>query len=428
MTTQELKESRSRRLIGGLALNSTEIPQALLNIENKGRSNPFSWNGQFSPQLVEVLLDHYAVPNAFVLDPFAGSGTVLYEAGRKGLRVSAAEINPAAYLITCVYRMMNLEPGRREKVVSQVDALLKQAFPERLPLFFPVESNLTENSIKETLLSFQTELRDAAACRLLQSLIVQLDFFQSGLSNKKVLAVWNKLRTLVLELPYSKSRIEVHNCDARGIPLADEAVDLVITSPPYINVFNYHQQYRASTEALGWDVLTVAKSEIGSNRKNRGNRFFTVVQYCLDLAQVLAHLFDLLRKSGRAIFVVGRESRVRGVPFYNGEIVSALATRCAGFSLSLRQERVFKNRFGEMIYEDLLHFVPSLEKAVDPLPPARIVAEEILAQAIQTSNRLADDVLMDLESARESISRIAPSPFYQSQTAYAPERSFAVNA
>lgn len=428
MTTQELKESRSRRLIGGLTLDSTEIPQALLDIENKDRSNPFPWNGQFSPQLVEVLLDRYAASNAVVLDPFAGSGTVLYEAGRKGLSAIGAEINPAAYLMAGAYQMMNLEPGRREKIVSEVDTLLKQAFPERLPLFFPAESNLTEKAIKEMLLSFQDKLGDTATCRLLQSLIVRLDFFQPGLGNEKVLTVWNKLRTLVLGLPYSRNCIDVHNCDARTLPLADEAVDLVITSPPYINVFNYHQQYRASTEALGWDVLTVAKSEIGSNRKNRGNRFFTVVQYCLDLAQVLAHLSNLLRKSGRAIFVVGRESRVRGVPFYNGEIVGTLATRCTGFRLSLRQERVFKNRFGEMIYEDLLHFAPSLEKTADPLPPARIVAEEILAQAIQTADRLADDVLMDLKTARENISKIAPSPFYQSQAAYAPKRSFAINA
>lgn len=45
---------------------------------------------------------------------------------------------------------------------------------------------------------------------------------------------------------------------------------LVLTSPPYINVYNYHQQYRASAEALGWDLLEVAKTEIGSNRKHPG--------------------------------------------------------------------------------------------------------------------------------------------------------------
>ncbi len=46
-------------------------------IENMERSNPFPWNGQFSPQLVETLLQTYAPSGGFMLDPFLGSGTVL---------------------------------------------------------------------------------------------------------------------------------------------------------------------------------------------------------------------------------------------------------------------------------------------------------------------------------------------------------------
>ena len=65
------------------------------------------------------------------------------------------------------------------------------------------------------------------------------------------------------------------------------AVDLVITSPPYINVFNYHQNYRAILEVLGFDLLKVAESEIGQPAKNRANRFRTVVQYTLNFDQIL---------------------------------------------------------------------------------------------------------------------------------------------
>lgn len=418
MMIQDLQEGQTGRLIGGLSLDHSEIPQSLLNIENKDRSNPFPWNGQFSPQLVEALLNTYAASNAVVLDPFAGSGTVLYEAGRKGLSAIGTEINPAAYLMASVYQMMNVELRRREEIVFQVDSLIRQAFPEKLPLFFPIASTLTEETIKNVLISFQTTLSDSSACRLLQSLIVRLDFYQPGLNEEKVLTVWNKLRSFIQGLPHSENRIEVYNCDARTIPVPPEIVDLVITSPPYINVFNYHQQYRASTEAMGWDVLTVAKSEIGSNRKNRGNRFLTVIQYCLDLAQVLKRLASLLRKSGRVIFVVGRESRVRGVPFFNGEIVSALGTKCAGFNLKLRQERVFKNKFGEMIYEDILHFDQPSKQFEDPLPQARTIADGVLLEAIKQSfGKIADDVITDLESARESVVGVMPSPLYRTEAA-----------
>jgi hypothetical protein len=111
-------------------------------------------------------------------------------------------------------------------------------------------------------------------------------------------------------------------------------------------------------ELLGEDVLDVAKSEFGSNRKNRGNRFLTVVQYCLDLHSALSEAYRVIKDTGRVIFVVGRESRVLGVPFQNGSLVASLA-EMVGFKLSIRQERKFRNMFGELIYEDILHFLPS---------------------------------------------------------------------
>ena len=79
--------------------NTEEILQADLNIANKYRSNPLRWKGQFSPQLVQVLLDKYSVNNSVVFDPFLGSGTVLLESGIAGLKASGTEINPAAVML-----------------------------------------------------------------------------------------------------------------------------------------------------------------------------------------------------------------------------------------------------------------------------------------------------------------------------------------
>ena len=75
----------------GVPLDSKTISQEHLNIDNKKRTNPFPWSGQFSPQLIEVLLRAYAPAGALVLDPFLGSGTVLYEAGRLGLAAFGSE-------------------------------------------------------------------------------------------------------------------------------------------------------------------------------------------------------------------------------------------------------------------------------------------------------------------------------------------------
>src|SRR5947199_10698470 len=92
----------------GIPLDTAAIPQDRLNIDNKERSNLFPWNGQFSPQLIEQLIQTYAGPQAFLLDPFLGSGTVLYEAGRFGLPAFGSEINPAAFKMAATYGLINV--------------------------------------------------------------------------------------------------------------------------------------------------------------------------------------------------------------------------------------------------------------------------------------------------------------------------------
>src|SRR3989339_1709508 len=84
------------------------VPQRLLDIEDKKRSNLFAWRGQFSPQLIECLLDAYCLPESVILDPFAGSGTVLFEAAAMSLSAYGFEVNPAAWSFSKLYEFANL--------------------------------------------------------------------------------------------------------------------------------------------------------------------------------------------------------------------------------------------------------------------------------------------------------------------------------
>jgi hypothetical protein len=349
-----------------------------------------------------------------VLDPFAGSGTVLYEAGLKRLRATAAEINPAAYRMACTYHFINEDRRQRLSAISHLDDALKESFPDNLPLLSE-QSEAAESRTKEALIKLNSEIINPLARLLLESLIIKLDLYQAGLNQEKVMATWGRLKTLVSELPFSSEPIKVLNCDARALPLSDSSVDLVVTSPPYINVFNYHQQYRASAEALGWNLLQVAKSEIGSNRKHRSNRFLTVIQYCLDLSQTLSKLASICKPSARIIFVVGRESRVRGIPFYNGWIVGLVGAQCLGFELKTRQERVFKNKFGELIYEDILHFINPPAVYDGALSKARDIARLTLETALELAPQ---EVSADLRDALARLWEIEPSPVYCPNAAF----------
>jgi hypothetical protein len=384
------------------------IPQALLNIDEKNRSNLFAWRGQFSPQLIECLLDAYCLPDSIVLDPFAGSGTVLYEAAAMSLSAFGFEINPSAWSFSKVYEFANMKAAEREAVIAELRSKVEHEFP--IVLFS--ENSVPIDAVEDRVIRIGQSINDGAKV-LCNALVVLLDIFNNQITNGLVQSKFTALAEMVRRLPYSPRPIKVDLQDARALPLDNQSVDFAVTSPPYINVFNYHQNYRRSVEVLGWDLLRVARSEIGSNRANRGNRFYTVVQYCIDMATALQELARVLKPGARAVLVVGYESRVLGAPFHNADIVEQLAVQSGAFELLLRQKRVFTNRFGDAIREDIINLRRDAYTAKSELPSmvGRSVAKAALAAApgaVSDSNRhlLAD--------AMGQIDRITGTPIFNS--------------
>ena len=175
----------------------------------------------------------------------------------------------------------------------------------------------------------------------------------------------------------------------------------------YINVFNYHQNHRAIIEAFNYDILKVAHSEFGSNRKNRSNRLRTVVQYCLDMEQSIVSFWNALKPGGKMVLVVGRESNVRKTPFYNSKIVSQIIESSNGFGELFNLERSFTNKFGEDIREDILVTHKTESNIQDG--NARQIAEESLKNAF---NIAPYDVKPDFLEIFNSIDTVAASPIF----------------
>ncbi len=339
-------------------LDRVSLPQGNLDIAERVRTSPFPWTGQFSPQLAEALLVAFAPRTGVILDPFAGSGTSLVEAARQGLGACGVELNPAAVLMARVYRMVNLDSITRATVLDGLrDRLFDAIGPPHGPLFSDGTGSMPDRAALEAaLVQVWREAAPGPAQALAAALVVLCDFHRTHLGPDTAHKAWLRIERTVRTLPESASRVSVHHADARALPVESGSVDLVLTSPPYINVHNYHQKFRRSVEAMGWDVLTVARSEVGSNRQNRGNRFLTVIQYALDMTLALREMVRATRAGARLILVLGRESSVRGTRFFNGALVAELAVQCVGLEIERRQERVFRNRYGTDICEDILHF------------------------------------------------------------------------
>ena len=356
-----------------IPIDKTSIPQGELDIDNKTRSNLFAWNGQFSPQFVEVLLNHYAKDGDVIIDPFVGSGTTLCEAARKGISAYGMELNASAYYMAKTYELANKSLTEREALISSAEQIL---------------ASISETSeILPTITCAIQQNAPSALSTLLSTLIILIDLFRNELSSSFLYMKWNELKKIVLEIPFSTAQIRVDMGDSRRLECNSDDATLLITSPPYINVFNYHQKYRRSVEALGYDVLAIAKNEFGSNRKNRGNRLLTVIQYCIDMALSIKEAMRACCPNARMIYIVGRESNVLGYSFCNSRLIFEIATEIFQLPFLLRQERSFKNRFGQVIYEDILHFqnieMKNLLSEEDIENAARSIATRILSEKAQ---------------------------------------------
>lgn len=377
------------------------IPQEKLDIIEKTRANLFVWRGQFSPQLIETILSFYCPSNSVILDPFVGSGTVLLEASYLSLEAYGFEINPAAYIMSRTYEFIN--DSQKKEVLKNLRNIVDQEFPLRI---FEV-SDQVENLV-DKLQNTRNMLPDRSKV-LFDALVILLDVCNNKITQEFIQKKFLHLSNIITKLPYSQKPIRVELSDARSLPLKNNQIDFVVTSPPYINVFNYHQNYRQSAEILGWDLLKIAKSEIGSNRANRSNRFYTVVQYCLDMGDILKELARVSKQQARIVLIVGQESNVLGVPFYNADIIEKIGVKAKLFQKVLRQKRKFKNKFGKVIIEDIINFIKLnnqvSQEVIEQI--SREVAFEVLESSrlfVSSENQLC------LESAIAKVNNIQKTP------------------
>jgi SAM-dependent methyltransferase len=141
----------------------------------------------------------------------------------------------------------------------------------------------------------------------------------------------------------------VHLGDARKIALRGGAVDLVITSPPYLNAIDYLRGHRLALVWLGYDLATlrgIRANAIGAERAPDGCRTPGIVnaisdaitssesvtrrhrkmveRYAFDLWRLLKEIRRVLRPTGRAVLVVGN-STLRGEFIRNSEGVKVAA-------------------------------------------------------------------------------------------------------
>lgn len=391
------------------------LVQERLDVKNKSKSNFFNWRGQFTPDFVEYILDNIEIEeNSIVVDPFAGSGTVLIESLLKNYNTVGFELNPSAFFMSSFYKYSQLSPDERKNLINKIEDIVYPLVKDYtdITVFDSNDSNGRKayNALLVIAEKFKLTLNSNEFIKpFLMNILFLSEKDKKMTIKESILLSLKKLSQLLTNLPYTKKNIEVINGDCRNIDkYFNNQVDLVLTSPPYINVFNYHQNYRALVEIFDYKILNVANSEFGSNRKNRGNRLLTVIQYCLDMELCLIALWKSLKINGNLVLVVGRESKVRKTPFFNSAIICDIIENMEVFELERKEERTFKNKFGQNIIEDILFFKKSNNDFCN-----EEIGYEVAKKHLLFSMQFApEEAVVDFNDALNKLYTIKSSPLY----------------
>ena len=376
--------------------------QHLLDIASKQRTSVMPWRGQFSPQLIEHLLRKHSRAGDTILDPFCGSGTVLYEAAAQKMSAVGYDVNPAAVMLADFSMVCRTSTEQRVALIERISTFAND-------LRDNAETHGGELAIDNLQKTFGKIEFEGENAWLLKAFLLQVFGNSAQVKQRNILKAEKNVREALIGAPYYSGTLTAAAQDARMMPLDDESCSYVVTSPPYINVFNYHQNYRSITEALGCYPLVAARSEMGANRKFRQNRFITVTQYCMDIAETIVEMNRVLRERGKVTIVLGRTSNVRSVAFKNGELIAAIACDGLGANLVDWHERKFTNRFGETIFEDVLTLIPTAFDRDEAIEIGRQVGAQALTRALDGCR---EERREEIEQAIEASAKIEKSVYF----------------
>lgn len=333
-----------------------------------------------------------------VLDPMAGSGTVLAVARANGHRAFGVDLDPLAVLLAGVWT----RTVDGEQVNDKAGGVLKRAKTAFASLSarqtYPVGCD-------DETRKFIRYWFDDYARRQLSALSMAIRRIQDGASRDTLWCGFSRLiitksagASLAMDLSHSRPhrmfrrapvkpfnsfihavKTVAANCpqskwgpvgpptvvkqgDARKLNILEDSIDIVLTSPPYLNAIDYLRCSKFSlvwmghnlrelrkirgdsvgaeagmAQALeaGWVQSVIRELRLKPTLSNRHQAL--LARYIWDMGHALDEVSRVLRPGGRAVYVVG-DSTVRGTFIRNSSILAAVAED-AGLLLRSRQSR-----------------------------------------------------------------------------------------
>lgn len=336
-------------------------------------------------------------PESVVLDPMAGSGTVLTAARQIGRVCYSFDLDPLAVLMMQVasgtYDPKQVEKAsvqllRQAKALSQdrdrVERLFQRNFDEETRRFirywFPPKSVRGLTALSQRIRRIRSDgIRRILFLALSRTIIAKTAGVSRGIdiphtrphvaSGKTIPdpleAFPRQVRELLLRHddfgPLPVAALHVKNTDARKLPLKDSSVDLVLTSSPYASAIDYIRAHKFSLVWMGYSISQLRRIRghlIGAENSEptirpqlawlerylpkdapEVRKRAILRRYFYDMDRVLNEMRRVLKSRGACVLILGH-STVGRLTINTPRIVARLAEAHGFHHLATRYRRV----------------------------------------------------------------------------------------
>jgi len=272
-----------------------------------------SYLGRIKPSFARWLIKISSDKDDIILDPFCGIGTVVLEADLLGRKSFGIDLNPYAYIIS---KSKFDRRGLKEEIeyLKNIKLNTQKIDLTKVPNY--IKEYYHEDTLKEILALRDILIKDKRffllGCLLgishghrPQHLSIKTGYIIPYIPKPKPKVEYKevfprmikKVRRMYKDPFPLKTKSEIYLADTRNIPLENNSVDIIISSPPYYNTLDYVQSNHLRLYLLGRSY----KKQLDLKQKliQDKNSYLSEMRKCgIEIKRVL-------KKDGLIIFVLG---------------------------------------------------------------------------------------------------------------------------